>query len=76
MPFRHAPAGVADLDDHNARLVERLQEGGQVWVAQAHVDGAVCLRPCFVNFRTTDEDVLALLDEARRIGRELVRESG
>ena len=75
VPFRHAPAGVADLDDHNGRLVRRLQEGGQVWVAPARVDGVVCLRPCFVNFRTTDEDVLALLDEARRIGRELARES-
>ena len=75
VPFRHAPPGVADLDDHNGRLVQRLQEGGQVWVAPARVDGVVCLRPCFVNFRTTDEDVLALLDETRRIGRELVLES-
>jgi aromatic-L-amino-acid decarboxylase len=75
VPFRHAPAGVVDLDDHNGRLVRRLQEGGQVWVAPARVDGLVCLRPCFVNFRTTDEDVLALLDEARRIGRELAHES-
>src|SRR5207244_108108 len=55
VPFRHAPTGVADLDDHNGLLVEKLQEGGQVWVAPARVDGAVCLRPCFVNFRTTDE---------------------
>ncbi len=75
VPFRHAPAGVADLDDHNGRLIQRLQEGGQVWVAPARVDGVVCLRPCFVNFRTTDEDVLALLDETRRIGRELALES-
>ena len=75
VPFRHAPPGVADLDDHNGRLVQRLQEGGQVWVAPARVDGVVCLRPCFVNFRTTDEDVLALLDETRRIGRELALES-
>jgi aromatic-L-amino-acid decarboxylase len=71
VPFRHAPAGVADLDDHNARLVHRLQEGGEVWVAPAQVDGRVCLRPCLVNFRTTDEDVLALVDQTRRIGREL-----
>ena len=76
VPFRHAPAGVTDLDDHNGRLIERLQEGGQVWVAPARVDGVVCLRPCFVNFRTTDEDVLALLDETLRIGRELALESG
>ena len=71
VPFRHVPPGVADLDAHNALLARRLQDGGQVWVAPARVDGRVCLRPCFVNFRTTDEDVLALLEEARRVGREL-----
>ncbi len=74
VPFRHVPPGVADLDDHNGRLVHRLQEGGQVWVAPARVDGVVCLRPCFVNFRTTDDDVLALVDEARRVGQELAGE--
>jgi aromatic-L-amino-acid decarboxylase len=73
VPFRHAPEGVADLDEHNARLVSRLQEGGEVWVAPARVDGRVCLRPCLVNFRTTDEDVLALVEHASRIGRELAR---
>lgn len=71
VPFRHVPPGIVDLDDHNTRLVTRLQEGGQVWVAPARIDGRVCLRPCFVNFRTTDEDVLALVDEVARIGREL-----
>jgi len=71
VPFRHVPPGVVDLDGHNARLAQSLQEGGQVWVAPARVDGRVCLRPCFVNFRTTDEDVLALVEETLRVGREL-----
>ena len=74
VPFRHVPPGVTDLDDHNTRLILRLQEGGKVWVAPARIDGRVCLRPCLVNFRTTDEDVLALVEEAARIGRELARE--
>jgi aromatic-L-amino-acid decarboxylase len=71
VPFRHAPAGVADLDTHNALLARRLQDGGQVWVAPARVDGKICLRPCFVNFRTTDDDVLALVEETLRVGREI-----
>jgi aromatic-L-amino-acid decarboxylase len=71
VPFRHVPPGVTDLDDHNGRLVQRLQEGGEVWVAPARIDGKVCLRPCLVNFRTTDDDVLALVEQAARIGREL-----
>jgi len=71
VPFRHVPPGVSDLDAHNALLADRLRDGGRVWVASARVDDAVCLRPCFVNYRTTDDDVLALVDEAARSGREL-----
>jgi hypothetical protein len=32
----------------------------------------VWLRPCFVNFRTTHEDVLAILDVARELGERLM----
>jgi len=71
VPFRHAPPGIADIDEHNSRLILRLQESGRVWVAPARIDGKVCLRPCIVNFRTTDEDVLAIVEEATRIGSEL-----
>jgi aromatic-L-amino-acid decarboxylase len=68
VPFRHAPAGVANLDEHNARLVEALQANGDVWVAPARVDGNVCLRPCIVNYRTTDDDVRALVEITRQLG--------
>ncbi|HEX2303037.1 MAG TPA: aminotransferase class V-fold PLP-dependent enzyme [Gaiella sp.] len=68
VPFRHVPAGVEDLDEHNARLVEALQANGDVWVAPARVDGKVCLRPCIVNYRTTDDDVRALVDVTRGVG--------
>jgi aromatic-L-amino-acid decarboxylase len=71
VPFRHAPAGVADLDAHNAELVRRLQVGGEFWVAHALIDDHVYIRPCFVNFRTTDADVLAFVDCVERIGREI-----
>ena len=73
VPFRHVPAGVTDLDDHNARLVQALQEDGRSWIAPASVDGAICLRPCFVNFRTSDDDVLALVEIAREVGASLLR---
>ena len=71
VPFRHVPEGVEDLDEHNARLVEELQLNGDVWVAPARVDGKVCLRPCVVNYRTTDDDIRALVDLAREVGNEL-----
>jgi aromatic-L-amino-acid decarboxylase len=67
VPFRHVGSG-GDLNEHNALLVRRLQDDGRVWVAPATVDGKVGLRPCFVNFRTTDDDVRVLVDIAAELG--------
>jgi aromatic-L-amino-acid decarboxylase len=72
VPFRHLPAGVDDPNEHNQRLADALQTDGRFWIASALVDGEVYLRPCFVNFRTTEEDVLDLLDVAAEIGERLV----
>jgi aromatic-L-amino-acid decarboxylase len=68
VPFRHAPAGVADLNRHNDELGKAIQADGRVYLASALIDGDVWLRPCFVNFRTTDEDVAAILDVAGELG--------
>jgi aromatic-L-amino-acid decarboxylase len=68
VPFRHVGA-TGDLDAHNTRLVQALQMDGSVWVAPAVVDGKVCLRPCIVNFRTSDDDVRTLVDRACELGR-------
>jgi aromatic-L-amino-acid decarboxylase len=68
VPFRHVPPGVADVDAHNLRLVAALQETGDVWVAPATVDDKICLRPCIVNYRTTDDDVRALVALVREAG--------
>jgi aromatic-L-amino-acid decarboxylase len=76
VPFRHVPEAVGDLDEHNGRLVEALQADGRVWIAPARVDGTVCLRPCIVNYRTTDDDVRALVDVTRELGDRLARGTG
>jgi aromatic-L-amino-acid decarboxylase len=68
VPFRHV-ASAGDLDVHNKRLALAIQDDGRIWVAPATVDGRVCLRPCIVNFRTTDEDVRALAEVAVELGR-------
>ncbi len=67
VPFRHA--GLAgDPNAVNARLVRALQDDGRVWVAPATIDDKVGLRPCFVNFRTTDDDVRALVEIVLELG--------
>jgi aromatic-L-amino-acid decarboxylase len=71
VPFRHRPDGVADLNAHNQALAEALQADGRVYLSSALIDGEVWLRPCFVNFRTTEEDVLALLEVTREVGAKL-----
>ncbi len=72
VPFRHRPAGV-ELDDHNRRLAEALQVDGGVYVASASIDGSQWLRPCIVNYRTSEDDVRALVEIARETGSRLAR---
>jgi aromatic-L-amino-acid decarboxylase len=71
VPFRHVPPGVDDVDAHNLALVEALQHDSRVYVSSAEIDGHACLRPCIVNYRTTAEDVDALVEVALELGREL-----
>jgi aromatic-L-amino-acid decarboxylase len=75
--FRHVVPGMDDtrLDDHNDRLARAVQADGRVYLASAVVDGRICLRTCFVNFRTTPEAVRQVLDVAEELGAALARES-
>jgi aromatic-L-amino-acid/L-tryptophan decarboxylase len=70
--FRHAPPGTGDVDEHNFRLAREMQRDGRVFLAPASVDGHACLRICFVNFRTTPEEVAFVLEVAEEIGRRLI----
>ena len=71
--FRHVPPGVDDLDAHNVRLAREMQRDGRVFLASASVDGQVCLRVCFVNFRTTFDGVDCVRAVAQEIGWRLAR---
>jgi aromatic-L-amino-acid decarboxylase len=66
--FRHAPRHVDDLDEHTMRLTEAVQRDGRVYLASALVDDRVWIRVCFVNFRTTSDQVPFALGVIRELG--------
>jgi len=74
--FRYRPKGRSlpeeDLHRVNRRIVNRLVGDGSFFLAPTVLKGRTALRVCIVNFRTREEDLTALLDEASRIGRELL----
>jgi len=72
VPLRHRPSGVHDVDTHNESLAKEIQADGRIYLSSALIDDEVWLRPCFVNYRTTEDDVLAVLEVARELGERLV----
>ena len=69
--FQHVPPGAGDVDAHNIELAREMQRDGRVFLAPATVDGHACLRVCFVNFRTTSDEVEFVLTVAEELGRRL-----
>lgn len=60
--FRHAPAGVADLDAHNVALVNAINDDGRIYLTQTRVDGGVVIRFQVGAFDATEADVHAAFD--------------
>jgi aromatic-L-amino-acid decarboxylase len=58
--FRRRYGVGAERDAHNSALADALATDGRIFLAPADADGAVWLRACFVNHRTTEEDVRAV----------------
>jgi len=68
--FRWA-ASNTDLDRHNAALLEAVNRRGRVYLSNADISGSFALRACITNHRTTDKDVIAVLDEVITVAQEL-----
>ena len=50
-------------DADNAAILQRVNRNGRVYLSNATIRGAFALRACFVNHRTTDDDVAAIVSE-------------
>jgi aromatic-L-amino-acid decarboxylase len=70
--LRYRPAVRAltdpELDRLNRKIINRLVGDGSFFLAPTVLKGRTSLRVSITNFRTREEDLLALLDEAARIG--------
>jgi aromatic-L-amino-acid/L-tryptophan decarboxylase len=61
--FRWTEADAEALNDRNEQILRRVNQRGRVWLSNASIRGAVGLRACITNHRTTDEDVRGVLEE-------------
>jgi glutamate/tyrosine decarboxylase-like PLP-dependent enzyme len=64
----------ARLDELNARVMRRVQRGGEAYVSNAFLRGRFALRASVTNFRTTRRDVELTLDAVRRAAAEAEKE--
>ncbi len=72
--FRYVPPGVVDHDevnDLNRRILDRLRIDTNIIPSSTTVDGCFAIRPCFVNPRTTEREVDALVQLVVQFGDEL-----
>ncbi|MEZ4810864.1 MAG: aminotransferase class V-fold PLP-dependent enzyme [Allomuricauda sp.] len=75
--FRYIPQETGNMDNGaylnklNETLVNELQAGGEVFLSNAIVNGAYCMRACIVNFRTSVADIHETIDIIVRLGRKI-----
>ena len=62
---------LKDVDTLNQKILQRTVRRGKVFLSNASIDGRFALRACFVNHRTTQQDVKQIVDEVLAVGREL-----
>jgi len=65
--FRHEPPGVSDLDLHNQDLVNRINDGGRIYLTQTKVDGQLAIRFQAGQFDMHEEDAETAYDVIRRM---------
>jgi aromatic-L-amino-acid/L-tryptophan decarboxylase len=77
--FRWRPAdhALSDevLDRINRRIINRLVEKGNFFLAPTILKGRTALRVSITNFRTREEDLTALLDQAAELGGTILSEA-
>jgi aromatic-L-amino-acid decarboxylase len=61
--FRWVNAETDTLNDLNEEILREVNQAGRVWLSNASIHGAVGLRACITNHRTTEQDVQTVVEE-------------
>jgi aromatic-L-amino-acid decarboxylase len=69
--YRGRDRAQRDLDAVNRMIIRRLLRETPFVISSTEVDGAYALRPCFINARTTPEQVADFLATVVRLGDEI-----
>lgn len=75
--LRYVPKNYDNVDKEtylnklNETLLNDLQQGGEVFLSNAVVNGKYCLRSCIVNFRTSEKDIKETIEIVVREGRKV-----
>ena len=71
--FRHRPSGMTgrELDDHNARILQLLLAGREVYLSHTRVRGSYALRIAIGNIHTTEVHVRHALQLVREAAKSL-----
>jgi glutamate/tyrosine decarboxylase-like PLP-dependent enzyme len=72
--FRYisVPGAPNKIDAFNQAILQRIVRRGKVFLSNASIQGKFALRACFVNHRTTLDDVRLIVSEVLRAASELV----
>ena len=75
--FRFIPklAHGVNANELNRKILQHVVQHGKVYLSNASIHGKFSLRACFVNHRTTPDDVALIIAEVLAAGRELSAEA-
>ena len=59
------------LNTLNETLLDKLQQGGELFLSNAIVKEKYCLRACIVNFRTSEKDIAEIVEIIVREGKKI-----
>src|SRR5690606_15854386 len=69
--FRHQARDEREIDEHNLRLVDAINDDGRIYLTQTRIDGPVAIRFQTGQFETTEADVDTAFDAITRIASSL-----